>query len=54
MDELRTKFDEYLVVPMFLASALFLVSLAGAVHLHEGREYRAIATSCHWGLVILS
>ena len=24
------------------------------MHLHVGREYRAVSTSCHWGLVILS
>jgi voltage-gated potassium channel len=53
MDTLRKRIDDTLAAPMFVASLLFLLFLAGLLHLHEGQQYRVVALVCHWGVILL-
>jgi len=53
MDALRKRIDDTLAAPMFVASLLFLLFLAGLLHLHEGSQYRVVALVCHWGVILL-
>lgn len=53
MERLRDNIDRYTGGPMFVASMLFLLLLAGVLHFVEENGIGSVWTVCCWGLLVL-
>lgn len=53
MNTMHARLDKQLAMPMFVASMLYLLLLAGILHLNDEAEFGRTLAVCRWGLLLL-